>query len=129
MIFAYKLKKKLKHNVEYFPFAVNLTFWGEDMKGQTLKLKINRRYEKISILLMAIVFSVIVTARILVPVLKKAQESMKVQKKLTLKVTEKSAMIERAQDNSNLNPPKVEKETFVHYVKAIREWGECLDED
>jgi hypothetical protein len=99
------------------------------MNGQTIKLKINRRYEKISILLIAIVFSVTVTARILVPVLKKVQESVKVQKGSTLKVTEKSAMIEKTEDNFVLTPPRVEKETFIHYVKATREWGECLDKD
>lgn len=102
------------------------------MNGQTIKLKIKRRYEKISVLLIAIVFSVTLTARILVPVLKKlrkAQENLKVVEKSIVKVQQKSAMIEKTEDNSVLTPPKVEKETFVHYVKAVREWGEYLDKD
>ena len=99
------------------------------MTEQMLKLKLNRRYEKISVLLIAILFSAILTARILVPVLKKAQESLKVQEKLTLQVIEKSATIEKTEDNYNLKPPTAEKETFIHYVNSVRGWGENLDKD
>ncbi|MGA1842333.1 MAG: hypothetical protein ACMUIU_17080 [bacterium] len=99
------------------------------MTERILKLKLNRCYEKISILLVAILFSVILTARILVPVLKKAQESLKVQEKLTLQVTEKSAMIEKTEDNFGLKPPTAEKETFIHYVNCIRGWGKSLVKD
>ena len=100
------------------------------MTGQIKRLKIKRHFERIPILLIAIVFSMAITSQILVPVLKKvkkAQENMKVLEKSIAKVTDKSAMTERRKDNFVLTPPRLEKDTFLHYLKATKEWGEYLE--
>ena len=102
------------------------------MNGQMNKLKIKQRYEKITILLIAIIFSVTITGRVLVPVLKKVQkanDNLKVVEKSIAKVTDKSGLIEKTEDGSVLTPPKLEKETFLNYLKATKEWEEYLDKD